>query len=113
MNTSIPLTASGVELLLSDGSHASLHVKREVVLSAGVIQTPQLLELSGIGDPTVLGNVSVPVRYANPGVGANLQDHPIVNTVWRMKPQFFNQSYDDPEEVPVDFNAVNHMFSAR
>lgn len=48
---------------------------REVVVSAGAIRSPQLLELSGIGDPGVLGRLGIPVVNPLSGVGDNLQDH--------------------------------------
>jgi choline dehydrogenase len=48
----------------------------DVVLSAGAIQSPQLLELSGIGDPAVLAGHGIPVLHALPAVGTNLRDHP-------------------------------------
>lgn len=47
----------------------------EFMLSAGVIQTPQLLELSGVGDPEVLKKAGVDCIAPNPAVGANFQDH--------------------------------------
>lgn len=47
----------------------------EVILAAGAINSPQLLELSGIGDPAVLGAHGIPVTRALPDVGGNLQDH--------------------------------------
>ena len=49
-----------------------------VVLALGAFGTPELLIRSGIGDPADLGRLGVPVRAALPGVGANLQDHPLV-----------------------------------
>ncbi|MFG1403328.1 GMC family oxidoreductase [Xanthobacter sediminis] len=48
---------------------------REVILAGGVINSPQLLMLSGIGDPAQLGAHGISVRAALPGVGRNLQDH--------------------------------------
>jgi choline dehydrogenase len=48
---------------------------REVILSAGSIGSPQLLQLSGIGRPEVLKSAGVPVLHELPGVGENLQDH--------------------------------------
>jgi choline dehydrogenase len=48
---------------------------REVILSAGSINSPQLLELSGIGQPDVLKAAGIEVRHASPGVGENLRDH--------------------------------------
>ncbi|KAJ8518913.1 hypothetical protein ONZ45_g4085 [Pleurotus djamor] len=49
--------------------------KKEVILAAGAFQTPQLLELSGIGDPDILKAHGVPVIVRSIGVGRNLQDH--------------------------------------
>ena len=48
---------------------------REVILCAGAVQSPQLLMLSGIGDPEHLASVGIEVRHALPGVGRNLHDH--------------------------------------
>jgi choline dehydrogenase len=50
----------------------------EVVLSAGALQTPKLLMLSGIGDRTQLAQFDIPTVVHVPGVGQNLQDHPII-----------------------------------
>ncbi|WP_440997866.1 GMC family oxidoreductase [Arhodomonas sp. SL1] len=47
----------------------------EVIIASGAINSPQILELSGIGDPAVLGEHGIPVNHALPGVGGNLQDH--------------------------------------
>ena len=59
--------------------------RREVVLAAGAVGTPQILELSGIGRPEVLAEAGVPVRLAAPGVGENLQDHLQLRTVFKVK----------------------------
>jgi choline dehydrogenase len=48
---------------------------REVILAAGAIGSPHVLQLSGIGDPSHLARVGIPVHHALPGVGKNLQDH--------------------------------------
>ncbi len=55
---------------------------REVVVSAGSINSPQLLELSGIGQPDRLRNLGIEVRHALPGVGENLRDHYAPRTRW-------------------------------
>ena len=55
---------------------------REVVISAGTINSPQLLELSGIGDPERLRNLGIEVRQGLPGVGENLRDHYAPRTRW-------------------------------
>ncbi|MDZ7747646.1 MAG: GMC family oxidoreductase N-terminal domain-containing protein [Halofilum sp. (in: g-proteobacteria)] len=60
---------------LRDGVEHRVAADREIVLSAGAINTPQILELSGIGDGEVLRGAGVPVVHHLPGVGRNLQDH--------------------------------------
>lgn len=56
----------------------------EVILAAGAVQSPQVLELSGVGDPSVLSAVGVPVRHALSGVGANYIDHFCTRMTWRV-----------------------------
>jgi choline dehydrogenase len=63
---------------LADGEVRTVRVRQEVVVAAGAIQSPKLLQLSGLGDPAQLGEVGIPVRAALPGVGANFQDHPLL-----------------------------------
>jgi choline dehydrogenase len=55
---------------------------REVVISAGAINSPQLLELSGIGEPERLRGLGIEVAHALPGVGENLRDHYAPRTRW-------------------------------
>jgi choline dehydrogenase len=57
---------------------------REVVVSGGSINSPQLLELSGIGQPDRLKALGIEVRHALPGVGENLRDHYAPRTKWRV-----------------------------
>ena len=57
------------------GQTHTVSARREVILAAGAVNTPQLLELSGIGQPERLQALGIPVRQALPGVGENLQDH--------------------------------------
>lgn len=57
------------------GKSLQLSAKREVILAAGAIGSPALLQLSGIGPAAVLHAAGVPLRHELPGVGANLQDH--------------------------------------
>jgi choline dehydrogenase len=58
---------------------------REVLVCAGAIQSPQLLELSGIGSSSVLRRLGHPVTHHLPGVGENLQDHFAVRLKWHTK----------------------------
>ena len=66
--------ATGVEFI-RDGNKKILSAEREVILSAGPIASPHLLQLSGIGPGAVLQQAGVEVLHDLPGVGENLQDH--------------------------------------
>jgi choline dehydrogenase len=66
--------ATGVELW-HEGAPATIAARREVILSAGAIGSPTLLQLSGIGPGAVLGAHGIAVAHALEGVGENLQDH--------------------------------------
>jgi choline dehydrogenase len=66
------------------GGAFTAKARGEVILSAGAINTPKLLELSGIGDPDILSAHGIHIRHALPGVGANLQDHLQIRTVFRI-----------------------------
>ncbi|GAP35398.1 choline dehydrogenase [Piscinibacter sakaiensis] len=85
-----------VERLLFDGRRATgvrfsqrgatveVTAAREVVLCAGALQSPQLLQLSGIGPAALLQGLGIPVLQDLPGVGQNLQDHLQVRHVYRV-----------------------------
>ncbi len=77
--------ATGVRYRQGGATHEA-RAAREVILCGGTVNSPQLLELSGIGDPAVLAAAGIPVRHALPGVGANLQDHYVVSCQFRLKP---------------------------
>jgi choline dehydrogenase len=64
------------------GNLREARASREVVVSAGSINSPQLLELSGIGQPERLRALGIEVRHALPGVGENLRDHYAPRTRW-------------------------------
>lgn len=66
--------ATGVECIV-DGKLTTFTANKEVVLCGGAINSPKLLELSGIGRPDILGKYNIPVVHALPGVGENLHDH--------------------------------------
>jgi choline dehydrogenase-like flavoprotein len=81
------VTKAQVRRILFDGSRAigveysrgdtveHADAGREVILSAGAIGSPHLLQLSGVGAPEHLNRIGIPVRHALPGVGRNMQDH--------------------------------------
>ncbi|KAJ4989715.1 GMC oxidoreductase [Stagonosporopsis vannaccii] len=71
------LTANGVRFTnIDDKSVSKVYAKREVILAAGSIFTPKILQLSGIGPADVLKAAGVKVKKDLASVGANLQDHP-------------------------------------
>ncbi|WP_179403376.1 GMC family oxidoreductase N-terminal domain-containing protein [Burkholderia guangdongensis] len=70
--------ATGVEYRLGDSAHNAVHIARaraEVLLASGAVNSPQLLELSGIGDGRRLAALGIDVVHDLRGVGENLQDH--------------------------------------
>ena len=67
-------TATGVNFV-HNGSNLTVKASKEVILSGGVINSPQILELSGIGHPEVLKAAGVDCKVENKRVGANFQDH--------------------------------------
>ncbi|GME61350.1 GMC oxidoreductase [Neofusicoccum parvum] len=71
------VTATGVQVLTKDGDRKVFQVKPEgeVIVAAGAIKSPQLLELSGIGNREILSEHGIPLLVDLPGVGQNLQDH--------------------------------------
>jgi choline dehydrogenase-like flavoprotein len=67
--------AVGVACTLADGSAAQYRAQGEVILSAGAIHSPQLLQVSGIGPAPLLQSLGIPLLQDLPGVGANLREH--------------------------------------
>ena len=67
------------------GKRIEARATREVILSAGAIATPQLLELSGIGRPEILKAHGIEVAHALPAVGENFRDHINARIIWRVK----------------------------
>ena len=68
--------AVGVEWLEGDSSAPSKAMaNKEVLLCAGAIASPQILQRSGVGNPELLRQFDIPLVHALPGVGENLQDH--------------------------------------
>jgi choline dehydrogenase len=74
----------GVRYSVAGGPSREARAAREVVVSAGAINSPQLLELSGLGQPERLQALGIEVRHALPGVGENLRDHYAPRTRWRV-----------------------------
>ena len=92
--------ATGVSV--ESGGQAFVIQGEEIILSAGAIQSPQLLMLSGVGPAAQLEEFGIPVVHDAPGVGQNLRDHPLVFVTWRTKP-----------EVELDGNAPRMQATLR
>lgn len=83
--------ATGVSALRG-GQRLRIGARREVILAAGAVQSPQLLELSGIGAPEVLRRAGIELRHALPQVGENYLDHFCTRMNWRVRlPETLNE----------------------
>lgn len=82
--------ASGVAYVL-DGTQASAHAAREVIVSAGAINSPLLLQHSGVGPAAHLQAMEVAVVHDSPAVGRHLQDHLCIDHVYRSRVATLNE----------------------
>ncbi|KAG6860087.1 hypothetical protein C0995_015881 [Termitomyces sp. Mi166 len=118
--------ATGVEFV-QDGVLQVIQAKKEVILCCGSFKTPQILELSGIGDPQVLKPLGIPVKVALPGVGNNLrsscslsffrnltysftEDHPCTVLTAKLKAGY--ESYEKMNEDPAFTQEQEEIFKA-
>ncbi|KAI0069141.1 GMC oxidoreductase [Artomyces pyxidatus] len=93
------LVASGVEFT-HDGKSYRVLANREVILSAGAIKSPQILELSGIGNKDLLSKLGIPTKIDLPSVGENVQEHIFAAASFELKdPEKYNtlDPIADPE----------------
>ncbi|KAM3078256.1 hypothetical protein ACMFMG_002448 [Clarireedia jacksonii] len=100
------LTATGVRVhSLKDNktSRVSVSASGEIVLAAGAISTPKLLQLSGIGPKKILQAAGIKVKLDKPAVGANFQDHPTATVVWNVTNLAFPN--DDTLTTNATYNA--------
>ncbi|MCU0816825.1 MAG: GMC family oxidoreductase N-terminal domain-containing protein [Cypionkella sp.] len=81
--------ATGVEYRRGGQTHI-LRARAEVILCGGAINSPQLLQLSGIGPGALLQGLGLPVLHDNPNVGAHLNDHQGINYTWEMTVPTYN-----------------------
>jgi choline dehydrogenase len=82
--------ATGVEIRCEDGSVRRVNARREVILAAGAIGSPQLLMLSGIGNGEQLSQFGIETQYHSPEVGKNLQDHLQARLVYKCREATLN-----------------------
>ena len=126
------LVATGVRYQRPDlTGYDVVTARREVVVTAGAIDTPKLLMLSGVGPADHLAEIGIPVRVASPGVGANLDDHVEGLVFWEASAPMVTEStqwweigifattepgLDQPDlmmhygSVPFDMNTLRHGF---
>lgn len=86
------LNATGVETSIN-GQTFIFNARKEVLLCAGAVGTPKLLQLSGIGDSSLLKKHGIPVRHLLPAVGENLQDHHCVSYYYQSNIKTLNDEF--------------------
>ena len=83
--------AIGVDCLQKRSKeNLTIHANKEVILSAGAISSPQILQLSGIGDENLLNKLDIKTIHHNPAVGKNLQDHLQIRLVYKTNTRTLN-----------------------
>ncbi|KAH9476794.1 GMC oxidoreductase family protein Mala s 12 [Psilocybe cubensis] len=87
------LKSSGVQFIYQGETHV-VHTDREVILSAGAIKSPHVLELSGIGNPKILEKVGINVNIDLPGVGENVQEHYGCSVTYELNPDVSHETID-------------------
>jgi choline dehydrogenase len=100
--------ATGVEI----GLGIVLTARKEVILSAGSFQSPQLLMLSGIGPKETLDRYNIPIIVDRPGVGQNMQDHVMFGLTYRYNVETLTRLANDPIYAAAKF-AVDYTLFRR
>ena len=91
--------ASGVTVTTNGGIPYTLSATKEVIVSAGAFQSPQLLMVSGIGPRAILENLNIPVLKDLPGVGQNLWDSPYWGSSFRVNVETASTLQNDPKAL--------------
>ncbi|KAJ4007607.1 hypothetical protein NW752_010273 [Fusarium irregulare] len=89
--------ATGVHFSYHDEEY-TVSATREIILSAGSVKSPQILELSGIGNPEILERANIPVKVESLQVGENLQEHIMLATIFEVDPSLANRDDLQKEE---------------
>ena len=94
---------------IKNGVSQVVNVRREIILSGGAFNSPQLLELSGVGQPKILKNVGIPIVHELNGVGHELQDHQIVRMKWRISQNVtFNEQVHGLRDL---YSGLRYLFN--
>jgi choline dehydrogenase-like flavoprotein len=100
--------AVGVELL-QNNVRKTIAARREIILCAGAVASPGVLERSGVGDPDVLEPLGVPLIHPNQAVGANVSEHRALRMQWRLKrPLSYNREYSG---VRLVWNVIRYYLT--
>ena len=83
--------ATGIEMVVEGRGEGISKASKAVILAAGSIGSPQILQLSGIGPGNLLQKFGIPVAHELPGVGENLHDHLQIRMVWKVKGPTLNE----------------------
>jgi choline dehydrogenase len=94
--------ATGVRYRDDAGGEHVVHARREVIVSAGAVNSPKLLQISGIGPAGLLSEIGVPVRVASEGVGENLRDHYSVRMTARARNVLTINEYARWPRLPLE-----------
>jgi choline dehydrogenase-like flavoprotein len=98
--------ATGVQFVGNDGAQKVVAAKREVILAAGALKTPHVLELSGIGEKSLLQKHGIDVVVENENVGENLQEHGFVPFSWEVaEGQVTGEALRNPEIAKMAMEA--------
>ncbi|GLB04654.1 hypothetical protein AtubIFM57258_010670 [Aspergillus tubingensis] len=98
--------ATGIQFRGNDGIQRTVTARAEVILAAGTIKTPHLLELSGIGDTKLLQKHGIDIIIDNPNVGENLQEHGLVPFTWEVADgQITGEALRDPDVAKAAMEA--------
>ncbi|MGZ5650388.1 MAG: GMC family oxidoreductase [Usitatibacter sp.] len=83
--------ATGIDLVVEGQGEGTASARKEVILAAGSIGSPQLLQLSGVGPRELLREFDIPLVHELRGVGGNLHDHLQIRMVWKVKGPTLNE----------------------
>ncbi|HEX4779568.1 MAG TPA: GMC family oxidoreductase N-terminal domain-containing protein [Usitatibacter sp.] len=83
--------ATGIDVVVDGRGEGTVKAKRAVILAAGSIGSPQILQLSGIGPADLLQRHGIPVVHAAPGVGGNLHDHLQIRMMYKVNGPTLNE----------------------
>lgn len=101
-------TATGIEFIDCDyGKASTVSARKEVILAAGAVHSPQILQLSGIGPKVLLDSLGIETKVNIPGVGHNFQDQPTLYGAWNFTERNTPSTdtlYQDPAYAASQFD---------